>query len=253
MVPGNSRGPCRTKLVGCTMLAKVSVQDESCLGLNGGWALRAGWKFAFLAVGIVLPAFGGTIAFTPPGVFIPGSGAPVNLGMVFTANSTFSIDALGFYNFDGVADGIVAIYDGSGGLLTSTTVTLLDPLVDGYFYKTISPITLTSGSQYVVDEFSSNGIWSFGDEPTTSAEITFNYHDYTYASGLAFPTISFDAAGSAYYGPNFWIASETAAPEPSTLSLLVPGLLALLGVAARQRFNRFPHRLRGSAQKIKRS
>jgi Domain of unknown function (DUF4082) len=203
-------------------------------GVNGGWALRAGWKFAFIALGIVLPALGSTIAFTPPGGLSTGTGAPVNLGMVFTANSTFLVDALGFYNMDGVDDAIVAIYDSSGDLLTSAAVTLLDPLVDGYFYKSISPITLTSGSQYTLGEFSSNGIWSFGAEPMTTAEITYNYHDYTYGSGLAFPTISADAAGSAYYGPNFWIASATTVPEPRTVILLMPSLLALLAVAARR-------------------
>lgn len=190
-----------------------------------------GWKFVLITLGIVLPAFG-SIAFDPPPSLGNASGVPVNLGMVFTANSTFSVDALGFYFMDGVADGIVGIYDSSGNLLTSTPVTLLDPVIDGYLFKSISPITLTAGSQYTVNEFSSNGIWSFGDAPTTTAEITYNFHDYTYASDLAFPTTSADAAGSAYYGPNFRIASEV--PEPGTVILLMPGLLALLRVAARR-------------------
>jgi hypothetical protein len=86
-----------------------------------------------------------------------------------------------------------------------------------------------------VTEFSANGIWSFGGEPITTAEITYNYHDYVYASGLAFPTISADAAGGAYYGPNFWIESATATPEPGTVFLFMPGLLVFLGVAARRR------------------
>lgn len=196
--------------------------------------MRAGWKFAFIAVLIVLPAFG-NIAFTPPGGLSPGSGAPVNLGMVFTANSTVLVEALGLYNMDGVDDATLGIYDSSGDLLTSTTVTLSDPLVDGYFYKSISPITLIAGSQYTLTEFSANGIWSFGDEPITIPEITYNYHDYLYASELALPTISADAAGSAYYGPNFRTVDAAETPEPGTVILLMPGLLVFLGVAARRR------------------
>jgi hypothetical protein len=216
------------------MKCEVTIQSEIVVCVNGGGVLRAGWKFALVAFFIVLPAFGSSV-FSSPGGLSPGSGAPVNLGMVFTANSTLFVDALGFYKMDGIGDATLAIYDGSGDLLTSAEVTLSDPLVNGYFQRSISPITLISGSQYTVTEFSSNGIWSFGGEPITTPEITYNYHDYLYASALAFPTISGDAAGGGYYGPNFWIADATATPEPGTVILLMPGLLVFLGVAARRR------------------
>jgi hypothetical protein len=193
-------------------------------------ALR-GWKFVLISVSVVVPAFG-SIAFEPPASLNGTSGPPVNLGLVFTANSSFSVDALGFYFLEGVADGVVALYDSSGNLLTSTPVTLVDSLFDGFLYKSISPITLTAGSQYTVNEFSSNGIWAFGASPTTSAEITYDSHVFAYASELTFPADTFHAAGGAYYGPNFRIASEV--PEPGTMLLFMPGLLAMLGVAARR-------------------
>ena len=213
---------------------EISNQNEIVVGGIGGEVLRAGWKFALIALLIVLPAFG-NIAFTPPGGLSPGSGAPVNLGMVFTTNSTVIVNALGLYNMDGVDDATLAIYDSSGDLLTSTAVTLADSLVDGFFYKSISPITLLAGSQFTVTEFSANGLWSFGEEPTTTAEITYNYHDYVYASELAFPTISGDAAGNAYYGPKLLDRSCDRDAEPGTVILFMPGLLVFLGVAARRR------------------
>jgi len=107
---------------------------------------------------------------------IIGSG-PVNLGMVFTANSNITVDALGYFDiFDSygiiVAPATVAIYDSSGNLLSSTVVSPGSPVVDGYFYQAITPINLTAGNQYTVDEFSSDGNWaySFG-APLTTAPI----------------------------------------------------------------------------------
>jgi len=42
-----------------------------------------------------------TIAFTAPGGLTWDSGV-VNLGLVFTANTTFSVDALGIYDYSGL-------------------------------------------------------------------------------------------------------------------------------------------------------
>ena len=170
---------------------------------------------------------------------IIGSG-PVNLGMVFTANSNITVDALGYFDiFDSygiiVAPATVAIYDSSGNLLSSTVVSPGSPVVDGYFYQAITPINLTAGNQYTVDEFSSDGNWaySFGAPLTTDPDITYNYFDYVSSGSLEFPT---NTAGlGPYFGPDFFFTQTSTVPEPSTLFLFFTGLLGVAG-AARKRY-----------------
>jgi hypothetical protein len=170
-------------------------------------------------------AMADTVAFTPPGGLSQANapGVPVNLGLVFTANTNFSVDALGFYYQSYVTEPeMVALYDSSGNLLTSTTVTLADPNVDGYLWQSITPVALTSGDTYTVDAFTGNNDWSYGSTaPNTAADVTYSYHDYLYTGSLEFPFVTGGAAGGgggAYYGPNFEIAS--AVPEPGSLALL---------------------------------
>jgi len=184
-----------------------------------------------------------TVAFTPSGTVV-SAGAPddaVNLGLVFTANTSISVDALGFYDPPLVEFETVGLYNSSGVLLASTTVSSLDPTVDGYFFASITPVALTAGDQYTVDAEVGNNNWFYGSTaPNQAADVTYNYHDYAYggsggcctpATGLAFPTLTASAAGGSsgtYYGPNFEFTAASTVPEPGTLALLVTAL-ALVG------------------------
>ena len=132
-----------------------------------------------------------TLAFTPSGPITscnadPGCGNrnnidPVNLGLVFTANTNFSVTALGFYRTsDDTASEIVALYDSSQNLLVATTVSLSDVNINGYLFHDISPVALSAGSQYTVVANTGFNDWSYGSTPPNqAAAVTYNFHDAT--------------------------------------------------------------------------
>jgi len=177
-----------------------------------------------------------TVAWTPSGAVTTGTGGSVNLGMVFTPNSDISVTGLGFYDLAGLTGGAtVALYDSDQFLLASTFVPLTSPIVDGYFFQGIRPVTLTAGDQYTVVEFtdSTANNWGYGPTPATNANVTYNYRDYLYSGSLAFPTVTEESAGP-YYGPDFSFGSRTVIPEPSTILLLCTGLLGVAGTLRRK-------------------
>jgi len=165
-----------------------------------------------LACAAMNAASAGTIAFTPPGSGLTSSvnaGNPVNLGLSFTANANFSVDALGFYRDPSLVSGqTVSLYTLAGVLLAQTNVSLTDPLIGNYYWKSITPVALVSGQQYVVSAFVGLNPWTFGGAPTTDPRITYGRYWYKYNGAVQFPTDTAGAAGS-YYGPNFTIAAAT--------------------------------------------
>jgi hypothetical protein len=187
-------------------------------------------------------AMADVVAFTPSSAPIDAKAAndPVNLGLVFTADSTFSVDALGIYDqADLKSSETVALYSSTGKLLTSATVTLSDPEVSGYLFQSITPYTLTAGDKYTLVAYVGDNDWSYGSTaPTTNADVTYDSHDYDYTSHLAFPTDTAGAAGGpngTYYGPSFEIATAKT-PEPGALILLATMLIALGGTLMKLRF-----------------
>lgn len=106
--------------------------------LSGLWKLKHLFSFGVAALMLaMLGAIGATdaradtLALTSPGGLVTDVNAnvPVNLGLVFTANSTFSADALGIFNQTFLTSSEqVGLYDSTGNLLASATVALSDPL-----------------------------------------------------------------------------------------------------------------------------
>jgi hypothetical protein len=190
------------------------------------------WKLGLVAGCLILPGWAST-AYTAPGDLNTDAEGEVNVGIVFTANSIISVDALGFYATAGVSSNTLAIYDSVGDLLASTAVTTSDPLIANYYYATITPLVLNAGTQYTVVDFASddNGNFSYGGPPTTDPQINYLYSDFVYGSSLAFPTTP-NPSGFAYYGPNFTFSVVT--PEPGSLLLLGTGLVALAYAAKRR-------------------
>lgn len=51
----------------------------------------------------------------------------------------------------------VGIFDSTGNLIASASVSTTDRLVDGYLYKDIAPVNLTPGNQYYIGALHENG------------------------------------------------------------------------------------------------
>lgn len=175
-----------------------------------------------------------TVAITSPGGLTTNVNPndPVNLGLVFTANSNFSVDALGIYDESGLTGSEqVGLYNSSGTLLASATVSLSDPVVDGYLFQSITAVALTAGQTYTVVANVGNNPWAYGPAPTTTG-VTFTGADYLYGSSLALPTMA--SGVPAYYGPSFEIAATDPVPEPSNFGFLVTAALLAVFVSKRK-------------------
>jgi len=169
-----------------------------------------------------------------------------SLGWQFTTNVPIAVDALGYYNAsltggdtsfqDGTCNcGEVGIYDTSGDLLASATVTSADP-VNGFFnWAAIPVLDLPAGqTYYVVAETGPSDYTFYTTGFSVSPDITFDQDAYVQSSTLAFPTASGGITasdGGAYFGANF---DETSVPEPASLPLCGAAIIGLLGVAKRK-------------------
>lgn len=154
--------------------------------------------------------------------------SPWSMGAEFTANSSFTVTQLGF--FDNRGDGLteshaVGIYDLSGNLLTSTTVTTADPLVGHFRYNPTNPVTLLAGQTYRIAAETGSEAYSWGPtEFSTDPNVTYVSSAFTSSSVLVYPASTDSRIG--YFGPNF---STSAVPVPPTMYLLGSGLLGLAG------------------------
>jgi MYXO-CTERM domain-containing protein len=173
------------------------------------------------------------LAFSPPGVFTPGTGSansPVNLGLFFTTSTTLTVDALGFYDIPNLTGSeTVTLYNSSQTSLASVVVPLTATLDDGYFMESITPVVLAPGS-YVVAAFTGNNPWEYAGSTVAGAGITFNSDNYLYSSSPGFPTGGVSQAAGVYYGPTFDVSTtQSSAPEPGAWMMVAAGL-GLLGL-----------------------
>jgi hypothetical protein len=188
------------------------------------------------------------------------------LGWSFTANSAITVSQLGWdYDpgFVGFTDGnpapndshLVGLFDSSGDLLTSATVSYGGAAYDGvpgdqigFSYATAAPVTLLAGQTYTLAGVTGADDPFFFDiqDPTqpgdiglvVAPQITYLQDQIAVGSTLTAPTGS-DAANfadPAYFGPNFQFhPATTAVPEAGSFALLALGLLPLGLVAAKRR------------------
>jgi uncharacterized protein DUF4082/PEP-CTERM motif-containing protein len=200
--------------------------------------------FRFAGIVLALALFAGinamadTMAFSVPcpSTCISGpagtSGDPVNLAIAFTVGgSNISVDALGFYDTTGSTETeTVGLYDSSKTLLTSLVVT---GSATGYVFGNLAtPVMLTAGDNYVVNDFTGENGWLYSNPkvPVAASQISVSGTPvlYLYDSSFAYPTQKSPEFG--YYGPNFEIAGATspAVPEPSSVFLLGGCLLGVI-------------------------
>jgi hypothetical protein len=171
-----------------------------------------------------------------------------SLGYKFSVTANVVVTALGFYDANGAPlkeSHQVGIYDDSGQLLVSTTVSNADAL-DGHFrYHDFPGIVLQGGHTYYVAAVtgSDNYTWS----PTgaySDPRVQYLSDAFIRSSTLAFPTDSVGYTSLSqvgWFGANFKLAGATTqggtagAPEPSSSLLLGLGVLVLGGCAWRRR------------------
>lgn len=173
------------------------------------------------------------------------------LGWTFTTNSSITVTGLGYYDYqqDGFATGHqVGIFDSQGTLLTSAYLSPgTDAGLDGFFrYVSIVPVTLSAGQTFIVAGTTGGDydLWAYGNGdgilqwPATvpllglsaDSRIAIDPEGALYqydTSGVLKSPANHYGNYTIYAGPNFVIASV---PLPSSLLLLIPGFLGLVGM-----------------------
>jgi uncharacterized protein DUF4082/PEP-CTERM motif-containing protein len=201
------------------------------------------------AASVPLRASTAAIDFT--GTTVNGTTGAFSLGWEFSTNVAIDVTALGFYNAslnggdnsfqNGTCDcGEVGIFNTSGTLLTSATVTSAGP-VNGFFnYASIPTLALAAGQSYFIEaetgsaDYTGSTNTGFTTGFSESPDINYITDAYISSTTLAFPTGSEGitaADGGGQFGPNFEETPASAVPEPSSLQLLLWGFgsLALVG------------------------
>ncbi len=199
-----------------------------------------------LALGLALVAASPAAAqIAPAFTYTGGSTAfdtrPFTLGYSFTLSDTTTINALGYWSGGDLSSHRVAIWDMSGHMLTSGTVSGADPLDGNYRYDSIAPLLLGAGSYVIGGEFFS------GNFPInlTGVNNAANYgwtQDRYAGVGFTFPT-STSAGGYGQQGialVNFSIAQTAAVPEPATWAMMLVGFGAI-GATTRRRKRALAH------------
>jgi hypothetical protein len=160
----------------------------------------------------------------------------VNLGYTFVSEVTGTVCALGIYagnnaSYQTVPE-IVGLFNVSEHLLTETTVTISDPLYDGYYWASTDPVAVTIGDTYTEVDYTYPNGWGYN----ASAPPTDNWGDitasnYLYTGGLAFTTTP---SGLNYFGGNVMLENPPPVPEPGSLLLFGTGILGLAVVVRRK-------------------
>ena len=193
-----------------------------------------------LALGLALVAASPAAAQIGPAFTYTGGSTlsdtrPFTLGYSFTLSDATTVNALGYWVGDNLTSHRVAIWDMSGNMLTSGTVTAADTLLGNYRYDSIAPLLLGAGSYVIGGEFFG------GNFPTNLTGVnnasTYGWTQDRYAGvGFTFPT----STSSGGYGQqgiamvNFSVLQTAAVPEPATWAMMLIGFGGI-GVSLRRR------------------
>jgi hypothetical protein len=166
-----------------------------------------------------------------------------SLGYGFTVNQAITIDALGLWDQADAAfveDHPVGLWDGTGTLIASATVTNSSTAVASaetgsqWMFTSITPVTLSAGQYFIAGLYSEQSKDAVAVEATavTAPGITLGDAMLGLSSSLVEPTTAESAFDQGFFGPGFQVEGT---PEPASLGLLLAGLAGIAMRARRKR------------------
>lgn len=205
------------KAIVCTALLLVATHTTNAQGTFEGMLNYAG----------TTPS-GGNPVFSSIYASING---PV--GWTFQPATDISVSALGVFDYvlPGQGSLQVGLWDASGTLLASQTVSAASAAVGQSHYESVTPVLLLTGETYYVAAYSASGpLFAVVVTPdispngfaTMSPEIQLGQVAYSSGSGFSFPGTTEGNSGYAIIAPNF---EFQVVPEPSMLALLGVGIM----------------------------
>jgi len=174
----------------------------------------------------------GVQSFTNPIVWPNNDNEDFSLGFEFSVTGSATVLDLG-YNYFSVPlneSHQVGIYDSTGTLLGSVTVTNSSTVDNGYLYTALStPLTLSAGDYWIAGTtLGLNDGWIYqASNIVTAPGISYVDSWFTNGNGgmLSFPTT--DTGGARQYLPVNFLLSSASVPEPSSIMLMATAVAGL--------------------------